>query len=650
MMKISERDIASVRHGAGASWLIYPLLACVTFAVYCQVGGFDFVNYDDNLYVTDNAHVKAGLTMEGIRWAFTTGHASNWHPLTWLSFMTDVSLFGASAPAFHIENVIFHIVNSSLLLLLLRRMTGALWPSAFAAAIFALHPLHVESVAWIAERKDVISAFFWITTMLAYETYARRDSIVAFFAALILFGLGLMTKPMLVTLPAVLMLMDAWPLGRMKVGDGVLRRFILLVLEKTPFIIFAAASCVVTFLVQQRGDSIAAVDILPIGSRIANAITAYASYIVMTVRPINLAVFYPHPGTALPMWKIASSAIFLMALTVPIIMSRRSRPYLLIGWLWFLGTLIPVIGLVQAGAQSMADRYMYIPQIGLAIIAAWGGRDVWAFMGKTLRKDRQPGLVFFAAPAFLILAIFAVITAVQISYWKDSVALFSHAINVTSGNYLAHKNLGVAYSKHKQYDQAIKQYLDGIKAKSNDPDLYYNLGNTMDDLGKLDEAEQQFRKALHVDPKHCEAHYNLANVLARRAKFDDALAEYDALLKINPKHLGGLINLGNTFAMLHRPANALPCYEAALKIDPGNQEALTNTGNALVELGKHEDAIRSYEKSVQYNPKNIGAYANMGFAYMKMGRMDDAAKAYSEVLKIDPSNAAAQQALRALKK
>ena len=623
--------------GRSLDWFIPIVLISIVFVIYGQVQGFQFVNYDDNLYVTANSHVKAGLSFSAVRWAFTTGHASNWHPITWLSHLLDVTLFGENAGWHHLVNVLFHAANACLVFLLLRWMTAQTWPSAFVAALFAVHPLHVESVAWVAERKDVLSTLFWLLAMIAYVRYTRRNSASAYVAALLFFSMGLMAKPMLVTLPAVLLLMDYWPLERL---SGTRARRVII--EKLPFFVMAAASCVVTFWVQRSGHSVTAIDALPVGLRVENAVVSYGRYILMTVWPVRLAAFYPHPGPGLSIWSVIISGVFIVAVSIGVVAARRTRPYLLIGWLWYLGTLIPVIGLVQVGAQALADRYTYVPLIGLFIMAAWGVQGMgW------LTRSRK-GALLAGIPASGILVIFSVLAMIQTQYWRDSAALFGHALRVTSGNYLAHKNLGVALAEKKRYAQAADEYIKGIRAKGNDPDLYYDLANAFAEMGRPGDAVAQYRKAIAIKPDHTEAHYNLANALARQGQFDAALAEYGAVLKSDPAHLGALVNTGNTLAMLHRPAEAMPRYQEALQIDPGNEEALTNLGNVLVEQGKFDEAVPYYVRSVERNPRNIDAYGNMGFALMKLGRTDEAAKAFARVLNLDPGNARARDSLRAI--
>lgn len=632
--------------GRGVPWdlLVCVFLIAITLMVYWQARRFDFVNYDDNLYITDNAHTQAGLTWENVRWAFTTGHASNWHPLTWLSYMLDVELFGQNPAAHHLINVLFHMANAVLLFLVVRRMTGALWQSAFVAALFAVHPLHVESVAWIAERKDVLSTLFWLLAMAAYLSYVRRPGVVRYLAVMAALAVGLMVKPMLVTLPAVLLLLDCWPLDRfdLKHSDrsAFARRIAVLVAEKVPLVALATLSSAITMLAQRSGKAVAAWDVLPFSERAGNALVSYVRYIWMTVWPARLAAFYPHPGPNLPVWQVAGAVAVLTCLTVLAILTMRRRPYLIVGWLWYLGTLLPVIGIVQVGAQALADRYTYVPLIGIFIMVAWGV----AALAAGLRAPRAA----VAGAAVLALAALTVCAGIQTSHWRNSITLFEHALRVTSRNYLAHKNLGVALANAEEYAKAAPHYLKAIEYKPNDADLYYNLGNALDKLGKPKEAIERFRKALEVDPSHVETLYNLGNTLARQGRYAEAEAAYADALRINPDHLGVIVNMGNTLAMQERPVEAAKLYRKAIRLDPDEVDPYINLANALAAQEKFDEAVSNYEKAIHIEPRHVEAHCNLGHAFVQQGKLEEAAKQFSQVLRIDPGNARAREHLKNL--
>ena len=437
--------------------IIYPLLIAVTLAAFWQVRDHEFVHYDDDKYVMENPHVPTGLTRESIKWAFTATHASNWHPLTWLSHMLDCQLYGLNPRGHHVSSLLFHAANTVLLFLVLRRMTGALWKSAFVAALFAIHPLHVESVAWVAERKDVLSTLFWMLTMLAYLRYVEKPTIQRYLPVLMLFALGLMAKPMLVTLPFVLLLMDYWPLGRLDNGLSVtrdrLKRYWGLVREKLPLFALTAISCVVTFLVQRHGGAMPDLEWLPLDVRIANALVSYAKYIGKMLLPRHLAVLYPYPSGTLPLWQLAGAVFLLMYVSVMVFRSRQRYPYLAVGWAWYVGTLVPTIGIVQVGKQALADRYTYVPLIGLFIIIAWGVPDLvarWCVVSSWRRRR-----ILLAVSATASILALMTCTWFQVGRWRDRISLYTHALRVTSNNATIHNNLGNALLAEGKIDVLI---------------------------------------------------------------------------------------------------------------------------------------------------------------------------------------------------
>ena len=429
---------------------IYFALALMTLTVFLQIRNFDFVNYDDYAYVRDNQHVLSGLTADNVIWAFTTGYNANWHPVTWLSLMLDCQLFGPDPGRIHLVNVFLHLANALLLFAILKKITGSLWPSAFVAAVFAVHPMHVESVAWIAERKDVLSTLFLLMTVAAYAGYVKCPSVYRYCATLTMFALGLMAKPMLVTLPFVLLLLDYWPLNRFELFPPSDRRKMLYrcAIEKIPFFALAVVSSVVTFMVQRAGGAMADTNVVFWGKRFVNAIISYTQYIGKMFWPENLAVFYPLDAAGIPLWQIVLSGLLLAGMTFLVLYAGRTRKYLPVGWFWFLGTLVPVIGLVQVGSQAYADRYTYIPYVGLFIMIAWG-------LPELLSKWRyhRPALSIS-----MIIVLIAMGTAAhrQVSVWKDSLTLFSHALEVTQNNCLVNNNLGTAYADLGRYPEAIE--------------------------------------------------------------------------------------------------------------------------------------------------------------------------------------------------
>ena len=415
--------------------LICLLLIIATLSVYWQIQQHEFINFDDNEYITENKYVQQGITLKATIWAFTAYHSNNWHPLTWLSHMLDVELFGLNPRGHHLVNLFFHITNTLLLYFVLRFMTGSIWKSGFVAALFALHPLHVESVAWASERKDVLSTFFWMLTLLGYFWYVQRPLLRRYVLVILFFVLGLLSKPMVVTLPFVLLLLDYWPLNRLVFESGKTIPW-RIIWEKIPFFFFITISSFFTYSAQTKGGVVKALEVFPLGVRVSNALIAYVNYILKMVFPFKLAVLYPHPGIH-PWWKVVGAGLLLLIIMFFAVRSMKDKPYFIIGWLWFLGTLIPVIGLVQVGMQSMADRYTYIPYIGLFIIIAWGVPD---FMKRF--RDRRHWL---SITAFLILLTFMGITWKQVGYWVNSERLYKHSINITSNNFILHALLVVFF-------------------------------------------------------------------------------------------------------------------------------------------------------------------------------------------------------------
>jgi tetratricopeptide (TPR) repeat protein len=606
--RVIPPSAARPRRSIGPDLLIGLLLIVAILAAYWPVQGFGFVNYDDPAFVTDNSHVRPGLTWESIRWAFTSFYTCNWHPLTWLSLMLDVSLFGVNPAAHHIVSVIIHILSALLLFGALRIMTSARWPSALVAALFALHPLHVESVAWIAERKDVLSGLFWMATLLAYAHYARkpgrrRMSLVVFACTL-----GLLAKPMAVTLPAVLLLIDFWPLGRITFDRGALPRGLRqCFVEKLPLFALVIVSCVVTLVAQRQGGAVVPFDIIPFFDRLANGSVAYVKYLGLTVWPAGLAVYYPHARGTLPLWQSLLALLGLLFVSAAAFKWRCRFPYLLAGWLWYLGTLVPVIGLVQVGDQALADRYTYVPLIGIFIIAAWALRDF-------SRAKRVPAIII-APLCVAVLSALAIRTSVQAHTWRDSVTLFKHDIEVAGDSFIAHKNLGVALADdYRNFDEAADHCQKAISLNPNDADVYYNLGNALFNGGKTDDAVIAFRAALSLNPALVNAYDNLGNALASRHDFQEAISVWSEELRLDPGEVGAMINIGNADCMLEKYAEAIPYYEKALEKNPGD----------------------------------LGTWCNMGFAYQKIGDIQKAADAFRQALRIDPNSTRASEALSSL--
>ena len=501
--------------------IICAVLAAITLVVYWPVGNCDFINFDDPAYVANNPFVQGGITMESLRWAFSTTHAANWHPLTWLSHMIDCRIFGLDPRGHHFTSLGFHIINTLLLFLLLARVTGAMWRSMLVAALFALHPLHVESVAWIAERKDVLSAFFWFLTMFLYAGYVARPGPVRYLAVLFCFAAGLMAKPMLVTLPFVLLLMDYWPIGRWGGGTPVRR----LLWEKLPLFALAAASSVITFYAQKTGGAVLSLHKLSFADRLANATLAWLRYLGKMVWPTRLSVIYPMDPD-LSVWTAFSAGIILVAATFLLWRAGRRRPYLIVGWLWYLGTLVPVIGLVQVGSQAMADRYTYIPFVGLFIMVAWGIAE--------LVDDLRNRQIAFGVAAVSVLAVLAVSTRHQLGYWHDSYTLFSHAVKVTHNNYMAYNQLGLELGKQNRIDECIQQFRIALEIEPNSAEAHGNLGIAYSIKGVPDMAIKELLIAESLSPGESDVYYNLGIIYLQKGMRAEALRQFELAVRHNP--------------------------------------------------------------------------------------------------------------------
>jgi tetratricopeptide (TPR) repeat protein len=634
--------------------------------------------------------------------------------------MLDLQLFGDKPGAQHLVSVGFHIANALLLFLLLRRITGALWRSFMVAALFALHPLHVESVAWVSERKDVLSVFFFLLTLGAYVRYAEArmpqpetatthhatrtivhssrftfhvsPSAPSFWylLALLCFALGLMSKPMLVTVPFVLLLLDYWPLGRMQNGEcrvknaeasdtlcasrftfHVSRNVFPLLLEKAPFFVLVATSSVVTFIVQRKGGAVSTV--LSLGARVANALVAYVRYLSKMFWPSDLSILYPHPGHW-PTWHVAGAAVLLLAICVVVALLARRQPFLAVGWLWFCGTLVPVSGLVQVGIQSMADRYTYLPLIGVFIMLVWGIVE-WL-------PNRPWRTELLAVASFLVLAACTLLTVRQIHFWRDSEALFGHAVKVTRDNYLAYNNLGFylnslgrkteamenyrqalkinpayedalnnlgyALAEQKKYLEAIPLYEAALRVRPNHVEVHNNLGNALSEIGKIDEAVKHYLIVLQQQPDHADANNNLGIALAMQGKLDEAVPHFLIAIRSNPKYASAHSNLGNAFAVQHKLDDAIKEYREALRLKPEDAQAHNNLGNALTEQGRVEEAIGQYREALRLNADNPEAHFNLGIALLRQNKLDEALIHFTEALRLKPNYPEARKQLDSL--
>jgi tetratricopeptide (TPR) repeat protein len=591
---------------------VAAVLVLLTIIAFGPLKNNGFISsFDDNVYVTQNMFVQGGLSLRGLTYAFTTTQAANWHPLTWLSLMLDYQLFGLNPKGYHATNLFFHLANVLLLFLILENMTNALWPSALTAALFALHPLHVESVAWVSERKDVLSTFFWLTTLGAYLRYVRRPGWGRYWLILLSYALGLMTKPMLVTLPFALLLLDYWPLGRFQLppppvarrGKGgkqpYLRFSLRLIWEKVPLLILSAFFCLSTIHAQQL--ALASLEQAPFAARLGNALLAYVSYLVKMIWPVHLAIFYPFLKDSLSWGQVAAAALALLAISLLVLKGARKYPYLPVGWFWYLGTLVPVIGLVQVGIQSMADRYTYLPLIGIFIILAWGLSDLTAkWRGREL---------WLGAAAGLGLVTLMTLTWHQLGYWRNSKSLLEHAVEVTENNFMA-------------YSILIREY---------------------EEIGQINEATKMFQKAIEVQNLFL-AYYNYGALLVRQNRFDEAIPLLEKAIQFSSNYPIPYNTLGMIYDYKGRSNEALAMYQRAIRIDQTYGDAYNNLGIIYGQQGSYRDAIAMFQKAVKFNPTSQN-YNNLGLALAKQGNLDQAIAMFREAIKIDPDNFGAQKML-----
>jgi tetratricopeptide (TPR) repeat protein len=517
------------------------LLALAVLVAFWPILDNDFVSYDDNTYVTDNPHVKQGLTRETIAWTFTATQAANWHPLTWISHILDWEMYGGEPRGHHLTSLLFHVLNTLLLFAVLRRMTGAVGRSAFVAALFGVHPLHVESVAWIAERKDVLSTTLWLLAIWAYLHYVRKPSARRLVLVAAALALGLTAKPMLVTLPFTLLLLDFWPLARWpKPGDRNRRRLLwALVREKIPLFALVAASSLITFAVQRQGLAMSSLDDIPLAQRLGNAAASYAVYLQKTFWPVDLAVYYPHPVQSLSPVAVAISIAILVALTAAAVALRRERRYLLVGWLWYLGTLVPVVGVVQVGGQALADRYTYVPLIGIFVILAWGIPDLLRTTSRVAPADPR----WLALPAVLVVALLAGVTRNQAGYWRDSATLFTHALQVTENNYIAHVHLGIARAAEGRFEESLRHYERALAIRPGDARARYNLGVLLASQGRYEEAVEHYAAALRARPAHARTHNNMGTALLSMGRVGEAETHFAEAIRLDPGYGGAVSNL-----------------------------------------------------------------------------------------------------------
>jgi tetratricopeptide (TPR) repeat protein len=597
-------------------FLISATLAAGVLVAYEPIRHNDFVNYDDDSYITKNPHINQGITQQSVLWAFTEVYSANWHPLTWLSHILDYQLFGLNPVGHHFVSVVLHIVNALLLFWILTNITGVIWPSAFVAAVFALHPIQVESVAWVAERKTAFSGLFWLLTMAAYIHYTRRPGVLRYVLLLLIYGLCVMTKPTVVTLPFALFLLDYWPLGRLQWGQEVTNNpkksgqskvsSGWLIIEKIPLLALSAILSAITFLAQRQWGAVISLEKMPLENRVANMFVSYIRYIGKLIWPSGLAVCYPHPRVSVSdYWVVICAVLFILLCIFSIYICRR-RKYAAAGWLWFVGTLVPAIGLVQTGTQAMANRYMYIPMLGLLIIISWGVKDY---------IDKQPrakiaAIILGVAVLFSLL----VLTRMQVRHWQNSMTLYEYALKVTQNNALAENNYGSALFEAGRLDEAISHLNKALLITPKMAEAEDNLGRVYLKQGKAGEAVACFMKVIENNRTSAEVYSNLGSALIIQKKYDEALKYLGKAMELDPNNPDIHNIMGMVLLSTGRPGEAITHFNYVLQTNTISAEAYANLGSAYIKMDNYEPAIENLTKAIELKPNNIGALNNLAWA------------------------------------
>jgi len=589
--------------------MVYIVLTFVTLAVFWQVNQHGFITFDDRAYVTQNPQIQSGLMVEGVRWAFTTKYFGLWNPLVWLSYIVDYRLFGLNAGGYHLTNLILHILSTLLLFRLFNRMTGALWRSAFVAALFALHPMHVESVAWIAERKDVLSAFFWMLTLCFYVYYTEKPVFRRYLLVIFSFVLALMSKPMVVTLPVIMIFLDYWPLKRFESHKGNLILWQLK--EKTP--LFVLSLIIIAVTLYSDANSSSSLKPFALSDRIANAVVSFVIYPLQTLWPYDLAVLYPFPSHV-PLWQVAGASLLIISLSVFAILIVKRIPYFFAGWLWYAVSIAPVAGIIQISLTTpyaMADRYHYLPSIGIAVMLGWG------IPALIKNKEIRRNLIFPAG--FLFLAVMALLSWKQCGYWKNTTSLFSHALLVTKDNHVAHNNLGIALFTEGKTQKAIHHFNEAVRLTPDDAEPYFNIGTIYDKQGDYKSALDNFNKAVGLKPDYADAYINRGNVYSKQGKYQRAIEDYDKAVSLKPDDYEIYYNRGGAYNSLGQYQKAINEYDKAISIKSSDSESYNNRGAIYARIGQYQTALSDFNKAISLNPYFADAYGNRAYIYFKQG-------------------------------
>jgi tetratricopeptide (TPR) repeat protein len=628
--------------------LICLFLAVTTAAVYWQVGTHDFIHFDDDVYVIDNPHVNSGLKLRNIAWAFDVTSPEKktyWHPLSWISHMVDCQLFELNPGGHHLMNLLFHCMNAVLLFLVLRRATGALWKSAVAAALFAFHPVNVDSVAWVAERKNLLSTFFWLLTMYAYIFYTEKTTIARYLLVGTAFILGLLSKPMLVTLPCVLLLMDYWPLRRIgfplvkdrQDGSGQepaptkrISAWLPVVLEKIPLFAAALVTIYLSSLSLKSIGIVISTGLVPMGLRVSNAVVSYVLYLWKFIWPVHLTFFYPYPAFV-PAWQVAASLALILIVSILALLYARKYPYLIVGWLWFIGTLVPVLGIMQGGLwPEIAERWAYVPYMGLFIAVTWGSSEA--------AGEKSHLKIAGTAVAGLVLALFILKICVQLPHWKNDFTFFQHAIDIDPRNYVAYANMGNAYTITGEDDRAISYFSKALEIKPAFALVHVNMGNILKNSGRYPEAEAHYREAVRIEPGNHAYHERLASILASQLKIKNAAREYRTALSLNPGSLDYTSALADMLLIMGDADQAAMLYRKVLEQLPTNYRVRTRLGNAYAVLNRLEDAGREYSEALQMNPDYQYASNGLVAVTLRKNRIDEQLKLFESRLEASPQD------------
>ncbi len=623
------KGIADIWRQVGGS-LTMCALAILVWGVFVPMLGHDFVNYDDPVYITENPFIREGLSREGILWALTAFYDGNWFPLTWFSHMFDITLFGFQAGGHHLTSLLLHAVNTLLVFIVFRHMSGRLWASAMVAVLFAIHPLHVEPVAWIAQRRELLATLFGLLAIGAYSRHRQHPGIGSYLAVAVFFFLSLSSKPTWVTLPALLILLDIWPLRRfVPRQEGAIRTLGGLVVEKTPLFVLSLLSALLMLFTQHRDGAVRSIEEFSVLERSGNAIFAYGQYLIKTIWPARLAVYYPHPGSSLTTWHIGASAFFLLLATGVVIRRFSRQPYLAVGWFWYLISLLPVIGLIQIGGAAMAGRYTYLPLTGIFFAAVW-----WA--SEMLRPFRARRTLLTIGSALLVVVL-AIAARGQLAYWKDSITLFERSLAVTGPNPVALINLGDAYEEEGRTATSVELYRQAVQLSPEHPTALYNLGAALWKSGNPEAAERFYRKTLSINPRHTGAANNLGAILAEQKRYEEALSHYQSLVDAGGAAADVHGNIGNLLALMGRMDESVRHFQRALSLAPEDSLIHCNYGIVLEEVGRIEEAIAHYSEAIRLDPAMTVPYCRMarllgerGFskrarAFVEMARQRDPA-------------------------